>query len=104
MTNFLRKHRSARPNAKKFAHEVQANDIVWLDGRACTMSDPPKVFHMEGISGAGFESPDDEKVTLVCGLSVIDGKEYGQLFSLGSVVGCYVDVHTERECLVVCDF
>lgn len=104
MATFLRKNRSAQPNAKKSAHEIQANDIVCLDGRACIMSDPPKISHIEGISGAGFESPGDEKVTLICGLSIIDGKEYDQLFSLSSKVGCFVDVHAQREWLVVCDF
>lgn len=104
MATFLRKNRSVKPNAKKSAHNIRANDIVYLDRRACIMSDPPKIFHIEGISGAGFESPDDEKVTLCCGHSVIDGKEYDELFSLGSKVYCFFDVHAEREWLVVCDF
>lgn len=104
MATFLRKNRRVRPNAKKLAHEIQANDIVFLDGRACIMSDPPKISHIEKISGAGLESPGDEKVTLCYGPSVINGKEYDQLFGLGCKVGCFVDVHAEREWLVVCDF
>ena len=66
------------------------------------MADPPKISHLDSLSGEGYEDEQDEKVTVVFGMSVIDGKEYGQFYSLNEEVRFFVDDHHEREWLVVC--
>ena len=56
---------------------------------------------MDSLSGAGYEDPKDEKVVLIRGTGVIDGKEGSWLLSRDRMVDCFVDRPEEREWLVV---
>ena len=102
MAAFIRKTEGARPNAKKSVRKIQAKDILYLDQQPCLMADPPNIACLDGLSGAGYEDPRDEKMLLVRGRSVIDGEEYSQLYGLNAAVEYFVDRHDEREWLVVC--
>lgn len=102
MAAWIRKNETAHPNAQKPVHAIRPDDIVCLDDHPCLMSDPPKISHLDSLSGEGYEDEKDEKLIVVFGISVIDGKEYGQLYSEGEEVRFFVDDHDEREWLVVC--
>ena len=102
MAAFIRWCPYACPNGKKPVLEIQANDFIYLDGRPCRMSDPPNITHLEGLSGAGYEDPRDEKSILVRAPSVFNGEECGQLYSLNAEVPCFVDKHEEHIWLFVC--
>lgn len=101
MAKFIHKFETAHPNAKKSVHEIRPNDIIYVDNHPRMMSDPPKVSYVDSLSGPGYEDPEEEKVVLVRGLSVIDGNEYGQLYSYPFKAEHFVDKHDEREWLVV---
>ena len=111
MSTFLHQHHAADPNAKKPVQPIQAHDIISLDAHPCLISDPPRISHLEGLSGGGYEDPAEEKLVLVRGRSVADGEDYDQLFGVDrGEVECFVDRHKERfvdrhkerEWLVVC--
>ncbi|CAD6567937.1 MAG: hypothetical protein ASARMPRED_001193 [Alectoria sarmentosa] len=75
MAAWIRKNETAHPNAQKPVHAIRPDDIVYLDDHPCLMADPPKISHLDSLSGEGYEDEQDEKVTVVFGMSVIDGKE-----------------------------
>ncbi|CAF9943733.1 MAG: hypothetical protein ALECFALPRED_001158 [Alectoria fallacina] len=100
MAAWIRKNETAHPNVQKPVHAIRPDDIVYLDDHPCLMSDPPKISHLDSLSGEGYEDEKDDKLIVVFGISVIDGKEYGQLYSEGEEVRYFVDDHDEREWLV----
>ena len=102
MTQFIRQNETAHPNAKKPLHEIQTSDLVYLDDHPCKMFDPPVISPLMSISVDGLVTEKDESLLVVHGVSVIDGEEYGQMYSAGEDVQYFVDDHDEREWLVVC--
>ncbi|KAF6228010.1 hypothetical protein HO133_007738 [Letharia lupina] len=102
MADLIRRNETARPNAKEPIQEIQSGDIVYLDDRPCRMFDPPKIYHLQSISGDEQPGEVEEKVVIVRGVSVIDGRGYDEMCDAsGEVEFFFVDKHDEREWLVV---
>ncbi len=102
MAAFIHNNETAIPNAKKPVHAIQPTDLVYLDDHPCKLSDPPKTFQVQSISGDEHAGAIDGGLVVVRGVSVIDGKEYEQMYSDDGYVQFFVDDHDEREWLVVC--
>lgn len=102
LADFIRRNETARPNAKQPIHEIRSSDIVYLDDHPCRMFNPPKIYHLQSISGDEQPGEVEEKVVRVRGVSVTDGKEYDEMYDAsGEVEFFFVDKHDEREWLVV---
>lgn len=102
MANFIRQNETAHPNARKPVNEIRTGDIVYLDDHPCQMSDPPMISHLESMSSDGSMGEVEENLVVVRGVSVIDGKEYDQLYNAGEEIDFFFDDYDEREWLVVC--
>ena len=102
MAAFIKKNTGILPNAKKALSSIEESDIICLANHPCKMLDPPKYSFIKSLSGEGYEDAKDEKVAIIYGISVLDGKEYEQMYSGGWPLEYYVDDHHEEEWLVVC--
>lgn len=61
------------------------------------MSDPPLTFDIRSLQEDGHLGGIDESLGLVLVVSVIDSKEFDEIYSAGGEGEFFVDDHDERE-------